>query len=195
VAKGARAEATKELRGTKRKAAGIKVAKREKRKVTVLEGKRAEYGRALVEYGTELPTKEEYVRFLGEEKVKKRRKEKTMGVYDKIVEGWGAKNCFTNFGSSDTTKRCQIGCRHTVSDGMEHMEEHSTMMLSMVDAGTIKDPGCPPRPQELDRSWGNDLQIGTKASDYHIHHHRQAEGTAPNEYSPVVPLPDVAGIG
>jgi hypothetical protein len=58
-------------------------------------GARAEYGRALVEYGTELPTKADYVQFLGEEKAKKRRREKTMGVYDKIVEGWGEKKCFT----------------------------------------------------------------------------------------------------
>ena len=204
VAKGARAEVTKELRGTKRKAAGIKVAKREKRKVTVLEGKRAEYGRALVEYGTELPTKEEYVRFLGEEKVKIRRKEKTMGVYDKIVNGWGAKNCFTNFGSSDTTKRCGLSCIHTVSDGDAHMEEHSTVMLTMVDDGRITDPGRPPRPQELDRSWGNDLQLGSKASDYHLitekrkalHEKYMLDAEKnPNEYSPVVPLPDVAGIG
>jgi hypothetical protein len=115
------------------------------------EGARAEYGRALVEYGTELPTKAEYVQFLGEEKVKKRRREKTMGVCDKIVEGRGEKKCFTNFGSSDTTKKCQLGCVHTVSGGDAHMEEHATVMPTVAAEGTIKGPGRPPRPQERAR--------------------------------------------
>jgi hypothetical protein len=50
----------------------------------------------------------------------------------------------------------------------------------------------------------NDLQLGSKASDYHIitnkrkalHEKYKLEAErSPNEYSPVVPLPDVAGTG
>jgi hypothetical protein len=204
VAKGARAEVTKEMRGTKRKATAIKVQKREDRKVSALEGVRAEYSRAMIEYGTELPTRVEYVQFLGEVTVKKRRAEKTRGAYNKIVEGWGMKQFFTNFDSSDPNKRCTQGCTHTVSDGDVHMEEHVTGMLTQVDDGTVVDPGRPPRPTMLDRSWGNDLQLGRKASDYHVITEQRrvlhdkfmndAERN-PEEHSPVVPLPNVEDMG
>jgi len=198
---------TKKLAGTKRKAAQGILDRRVVRREKVLGSTRSQYARALIEYGTELPSVEEYAEFIAEAKHSKKAKTaKARGVYDKIYEGWGEERCKTAFSDGKKgkgTKRCKLGCTHKICDEEEHLWEHAQKMLEMVDDGDITDPGAPPRPEMLDRSIGP-IVLGTKARDYekitekrkelHNRYMQQAEDNT-EEYSPVVPLPDIAAEG
>jgi hypothetical protein len=125
-----RGEVRTDLSKRKKGAAAYKTQSRLEHRDVTLTKARAEFARALIEFGVEMPTVAAFQALLDSTASKKEKDQQADTIYHAIVEGWAYKKGECVKHSSVAGTKCGMGCTHNRTDGMVHWHEHAMKLLT-----------------------------------------------------------------